>query len=154
MAVFIGGIQIDGTPLTDILNGETVNGVGMNADEWVDVQEHVRGGGARIIDLRGRSSFQSPAQQSVFMLRGVLGESYDWPCGAYLNAEGFDNIMMAMPVALSASGVSWSMPEGTEDDINALRESYAHLTALRDQTIDDGILPPLSEWGGSNVHLG
>ena len=59
----------------------------------------------------------------------------------------FDHIMMAMPVTLSASGVSWSMPEGTEDDINALRESYAHLTALRDQTIDDGILPPLSEWG-------
>ena len=55
--------------------------------------------------------------------------------------------MMAMPVTLSASGVNWSMPEGTEEDINALRESYAHLTALRDQTIDDGILPPLSEWG-------
>lgn len=155
MAVFIGGIQIDGTPLTDILNGETVNGVGMSADEWTGVQDHVRGGGARIIDLRGRSSFQSPAQQSVFMLRGVLvGESYDWPCGAYLNDGEFDNIMMAMPVTLSASGVNWSLPEGTQDDINALRESYAHLTALRDQTIDDGILPPLSEWGGSNVHLG
>ena len=64
------------------------------------------------------------------------------------------NIMMAMPVTLSASGVNWSLPEGTQDDINALRESYAHLTALRDQTIDDGILPPLSEWGGSNIHLG
>jgi malate dehydrogenase len=88
------------------------------------------------------------------MLRGVLGESYDWPCGAYLSAEGFDNIMMAMPVTLSASGVRWSMPDGTEDDISALRESYAHLTALRDQTIDDGILPPLSEWRDSNIHLG
>ena len=82
-----------------------------------------------------------------------MGESYDWPCGAYLNNGEFDHIMMAMPVTLSASGVSWSMPEGTQDDIDALCESYAHLTALRDQTIDDGILPPLSEWRDSNVHL-
>ncbi len=154
MAVFIGGIQIDGVPLTDILDGQTVNGVGLNARAWAGVQEHVRGGGLRIIELRGRSSFQSPAQQSVFMLRGVLGESYPWPCGAFLNGEGFKNIMMAMPATLSAYGVRWSMPEGTEDDITALRDSYKHLVALRDQTIEDGILPPLSEWHTSNPNLG
>ena len=62
--------------------------------------------------------------------------------------------MMAMPATLSASGVSWTMPEGTEDDINALRESYEHVVALRDQTIEDGILPPLSDWGTSNPNLG
>ena len=154
MAVFIGGIQIDGIPMTDILAGQSVNGVGLSAEAWADVQEHVRGGGARIIDLRGRSSFQSPAQQSVFMLRGVLGESYSWPCGAYLDAEGFDHIMMAMPATLSEAGVQWSMPEGTADDLVALRDSYAHLVALRDQTIADGILPPIAKWRDSNPNLG
>ncbi|MDP6037344.1 MAG: malate dehydrogenase [Candidatus Latescibacteria bacterium] len=153
MAVFIGGVKIDGVPLTDILNGQTANGIGMSTDDWAGVQERVRGGGARIIELRGRSSFQSPAQQSVFMLRGALGESYDWPSGAYVSGEGFDHIMMAMPATLSTSGVSWTMPEGTEDDIKALRESYEHLVALRDQTIEDGILPPLSDWGASNPNL-
>lgn len=153
MAVFKGGIQIDGVSLEDILNGQKANGIGMSAEEWANVQAHVRGGGARIIELRGRSSFQSPAQQSVFMLRGVLGEAYEWPSGAYVNTNGMSNIMMAMPATLSDKGVSYSMPEGTDEDIKALKESYEHLVALRDQTIEDGIIPPLSEWGASNPHL-
>ena len=61
--------------------------------------------------------------------------------------------MMAMPAKLSATGVEWSMPEGSSDDIAALRSSYDHLVALRDQTIDDGILPPLSEWSTVNTNL-
>ncbi len=153
MAVFKGGIKIDGISLEDVLNGKKANGIGLTAEEWAAVQAHVRGGGARIIQLRGRSSFQSPAQQSVFMLQGVLGQPYEWPCGAYVNSNGFDHIMMAMPATLSAKGVTWAMPQGTDDDIKALRESYQHLVALRDQTITDGILPPLSDWKKSNPHL-
>ncbi len=154
MAVFKGGTQIDGVSLEDILNGETANGTGMTPDEWKGIQDRVRGGGARIIQLRGRSSFQSPAQQSVFMLRGALGQPYEWACGAYVSGEGFDHIMMAMPATLSSEGVSWTMPEGTEEDLQALRDSYTHVVALRDQTVADGILPPLSEWGESNPNLG
>lgn len=154
MAVFKGGINIDGISLEDILKGKKANGIGMSAEEWAAVQQHVRGGGARIIQLRGRSSFQSPAQQSVFMLNGMLGQPYEWPCGAYVSGEGFDHIMMAMPSTLSDKGVTWSMPKGADEDIAALRESYGHLVALRDQTIADGILPPLSEWKKSNPHLG
>ena len=154
MAVFKGGIQIDGVALEDILNGQTANGIGITTGAWSTIQEHVRGGGARIIQLRGRSSFQSPAQQSIFMLRGVLGEAYEWPCGAYVNGNGFDHIMMAMPATLSAQGVAWSMPEGTGEDLQALKDSYEHLVALRDQTIADGILPPLSEWVAGNPNLG
>ncbi|MDP6779567.1 MAG: malate dehydrogenase [Candidatus Latescibacteria bacterium] len=153
MAVFKGGIQVDGVSLDAILGGEKVNSVGMSSDQWADVQERVRGGGLRIIQLRGRSSFQSPSQQSVFMLRGVLGEPYEWPCGAYVSGEGFDHIMMAMPATLSSSGVAWSMPDGAPEDLQSLRDSYEHLIALRDQTIEDGILPPVSEWKQSNPHL-
>jgi malate dehydrogenase len=153
MAVFKGGIKIDGVSLESVLAGGKANGIGMKAQEWADVQTHVRGGGARIIELRGRSSFQSPSQQSIFMLRGVLGEAYEWPSGAYVNSHGMSHIMMGMPAKLSGSGVTYSMPEGTEDDIKALRESYQHVVALRDQTIADGIIPPLSEWAASNPHL-
>jgi len=153
MAVFQGGIQIDGVGLSDVLGGQEVNSKGMSEDEWKDIQEKVTQGGARIIQLRGRSSFQSPSQQSVFMLRGVLGETYEWPSGCYLNGEGFEKIMMAMPARLSDAGAEWSLPEGSNADIAALRSSYDHLVALRDQTIEDGILPPLSEWSSVNPNL-
>ena len=125
----------------------------MSEDEWKDIQEKVTQGGTRIIQLRGRSSFQSPSQQSVFMLRGVLGEPYEWPSGCYLNGDGFEKIMMAMPARLSDAGAEWSLPEGSDTDIAALRSSYDHLVALRDQTIGDGILPPLSEWSIVNPNL-
>ncbi len=153
MAVFKSGTSVNGIPLTDILAGATVNGIGLSPEAWSGIQAHVTGGGARIIQLRGRSSFQSPAQQSVFMLRGLFGEPYDWPCGAYVNNGEFRNIMMAMPASLSAEGVTSSMPEGTAEDLQALKESYAHLVGLRDEIIREGILPQVSKWAGSNPNL-
>ena len=154
MAVFKGGVSVDGIPLTKILEGEKVGGTGMTADEWKKVQDHVRDGGARVIKLRGRSSFQSPAQQSVFMLRAVLGgEDYEWPCGAYVNSETFAHIMMAMKVKIEGGEISWQMPQGDEEDMGALTESYKHLADLRDVTIADGILPPISEWPEHNPNL-
>ncbi|MDA0746676.1 MAG: malate dehydrogenase [bacterium] len=153
MAVFKGGTQVDGVALNDILAGKKVNGIGLTKDEWAQIQTLVRGGGARIIQLRGRSSFQSPAQQSVFMLRGVLGQPYEWPCGAYVSGEGFDHIMMGMPATLSSKGATWSMPKGEEEDIQALRTSYEHVVKLRDEIITEGILPPLNEWNKSNPNI-
>ena len=153
MAVFTSGTAVCGIPLSEILEGKTVNGMGLTIDAWSGIRSHVTGGGARIIQLRGRSSFQSPAQQSVFMLRGLFGEPYDWPCGAYVNNAEFRNIMMAMPASLSADGVTCSMPDGTEEDLGALRDSYGHLVGLRDEIIREGILPPLSDWGSSNPNL-
>src|SRR5205085_11118801 len=70
MAVFKGNLAIKGTKLTDILAGSAFNGKGLSHDEWIEIQNAVRGGGAHIIKLRGRSSFQSPAHQTVEMLRG------------------------------------------------------------------------------------
>ena len=153
MAVFKGGIRIDGVPLTDVLSGAPANGISLTEDQWQDIRQHVCGGGARIIQLRGRSSYQSPSQQSVDMLRGALGQPYEWPCGAYVNGGEFSQIMMAMPAKLSDTGVTWSAPEGAGDDLAALKASYEHLVALRDQTISDGILPPLSDWEKHNPNL-
>src|SRR5258708_37404187 len=84
MAVFKGNLAISGSKLTDILAGATVNGKGLSHDEWTEIQNAIRGGGARIIKLRGRSSFQSPAHQTVEMLRGrIRNGDYPPPLGVY-----------------------------------------------------------------------
>lgn len=153
MAVFAGGIKVQGTPLTEVLAGGQANGRGLTADEWKGIQERVRGGGARIIQLRGRSSFQSPAQQSIFMLRGYLGQPYDLPCGAYLSGTPYDKVMMAMPTHFGADGLEASLPDGTAEDLAALQDSYEHVASLRDQVIEMGLLPPLADWGKVNPHL-
>ena len=154
MAVFKGGIKVQGTPLTAVLGGGTVNGKGMSDDEWHAIQEHVRGGGARIITLRGRSSFQSPSQQSIFMLRGYLGQPYSLPCGAYLSGAPYDKVMMAMPTHFGADGIEAEQPVGDAADLAALQDSYEHVANLRDQVVEMGLLPPLDKWGEVNPHLG
>ena len=154
MAVFKAGIRVDGVKLNELLAGGSVRGKTLSQDEWTAIQEHVRGGGARIIKLRGRSSFQSPAQQSVFMLRGFLGQKYDYPCGTYLDREPFRQVMMSMPTRFGSNGLEWTMPDGDDDDLAALQASYEHVAALRDQVIEMGLLPKLSEWQKVNPNLG
>ena len=61
--------------------------------------------------------------------------------------------MMGMPCTLSSQGVTPAMPEGSDEDLSALRESYKHVVELRDQTISDGIIPPISEWKDYNPNL-
>ena len=69
MAVFATPTIVDGKKLTDIIAGkETVNGRGLSQIEWEQMQKEVTQGGAKIIELRRRSSFQSPAYLSVEMV--------------------------------------------------------------------------------------
>lgn len=154
MAVFKSGIQIAGTPLTEILNGAQVNSRTMSQAEWEEVQDAVRNGGAAVIKLRGRSSWQSPAHQTVEMLRGYLKQGdYPWPCGAYMKEGEFAGVMMAADVEWSAGGITPLQPEGAEDDMAALRDSFRHLCKLRDEVISAGILPPVAQWGQLNPNL-
>ena len=154
MAVFKGGIKVQGTPLTEILNGASVNGKTLSTEEWATVQNDVRNGGARIIKLRGRSSWQSPAHQSVEMLRGFIqGGGYEWPCGVYFPDGPYANVMMAGDVDFTKDGLKGRIPEGEADDIAALQESYAHLCKLRDEVIGMGTLPPLDQWKSVNPNL-
>ena len=154
MAVIKGDLAIGGTKLTDILGGATVNGKGMTADEWAEVQNHVRNGGARIIQLRGRSSFQSPSHQSVEMLRGrIQNGGYPWPCGVYFPEGEFKNVMMAADVEFTPDGLKPVPPQGDDEDMAALRDSYVHLGKLRDEIIQAGLLPPVEQWGSVNPHL-
>jgi malate dehydrogenase len=155
MAVFKGGTTVSGTPLQDILyNGATANGRGMTLDEWKEVQDATRGGGARIIKMRGRSSFQSPAHQSVEMLAArARGGGYPWPCGAYFKDGPWAHVMMAADVEWTPQGIVPIPPSGSAEDMEELQDSYEHLTSLRDEVIRAGVLPPVEEWSKYNPNL-
>jgi malate dehydrogenase len=154
MAVFKGACTVQGVKLTDILGGAAVNGRTLSAEEWADIQTHVKGGGARIIKLRGRSSYQSPSHQTIEMLRGrIRGTGYPWPCGAYFAEGEFANVMMAADTTFTEDGVVGSIPAGDDEDMAALRTSYQHVAKLRDEVIAAGILPPVSEWKSLNPHV-
>ncbi len=64
--------------------------------KFVQSQSKTEGGKA-IIDLRGRSSFQSPAYLSIEMIGSAMGgELFGWPAGVYVSTPEFDHIMIVM----------------------------------------------------------
>ena len=151
MAVFASTALVDGRPLTDLIGTDD-----LTQEQWEAIQAHVCQGGMKIIQLRGRSSFQSPSHQSVLMVKAVIeGQGYDWPCGTYVDSEeiGFRQVMMAMETSLGSDGITWRMPTGTEEELAALKASYEHLVNLRDEVIEMGLLPPLEEWVQVNPNL-
>lgn len=78
-------------PLLDIIGTPA-----LTKEQWVEIQTKVTKGGANIIALRGRSSFQSPAYVSIEMIAAAMGgKPFRWPAGTYVHNHGFDNIMMA-----------------------------------------------------------
>lgn len=151
MAVFAGSASVDGTPLTDLIGTDK-----LTEEAWTELKGKVCQGGKRIIELRGRSSFQSPAHQSLLMVKAVMdNKGYPWPSGTYVNHEesGMTQIMMAMETTLGSNGIFWSVPEGTESELADLKASYDHLTKLRDEIIEMGVLPPLDQWSTVNPNL-
>jgi len=151
MAVFQSGVKIAGRELNSLIGSSE-----LSDEQWQEIRQQVCQGGKRIIQLRGRSSFQSPAHQSLVMMKSVIdGQGYPWPCGAYVDSAeaGFHKTLMAMDTRLDAEGVHWKMPSGSEQEIAALRASYEHLTKLRDEVIGMGQLPPLDSWSDVNPNL-
>lgn len=151
MAVFAGDTQVDGTPLASLIGSDK-----LSADQWKAIRQHVSQGGKKIIELRGRSSYQSPSHQSLMMIKAVMdGAGYEWPSGVYVNdpKNGFTQIMMAMDTTLNKEGVTSKMPSGSSEDLQALRESYQHLVKLRDEVVAMGVLPPLADWTKVNPNL-
>ena len=68
MAVFGSAVKVDGKPLNDLIGTDA-----FTAEEWETMKVDVTKGGAKIIELRGRSSFQSPSYLSVEMIRAAMG---------------------------------------------------------------------------------
>jgi malate dehydrogenase len=149
MAVFASTAKVDGTPLTELIGTSK-----LTDQEWADLKVRVTKGGANIIKLRGRSSFQSPSYTSVEMIRATMGgEAFRWPSGCYVNIPGFENIMMAMETTLDENGVSFGEVKGTDAELAELKQSYGHLVKLRDEVIAMGIIPAVDQWKSVNPNL-
>ncbi len=149
MAVFASTAKVDGTPLTDLIGTDK-----LTKEQWADIQQKVVKGGANIINLRGRSSFQSPAYVSVEMIRAAMGGApFSWPAGRYVSFNGISHIMMAMEVTITANGAAYEEVTGTPEEMAALRKSYEHLCTMRDEVIGLGVLPPIEKWGEINPNL-
>lgn len=155
MAVFASPVTVAGTPLPEIIGtGKAVNGTTLSKEQWAQMQKEVTQGGAAIIKLRGRSSFQSPAYVSVEMIAAAMGGAeFTWPAGTYVSTAKYHHIMMAMPSRITSDGVYCKAITGTEEELAALDRSYEHLCALRDQVIGMGVLPPVETWGDINPNL-
>ena len=149
MAVFGSQVKIQGKPLSEIIGTPA-----LPQEEWEALRTAVVQGGAKIIQLRGRSSWQSPAYCSVEMIRAVMGgESFQWPAGTYVKNEKYQHIMMAMDTTLDTNGCTYKMPVGTPEEMAALDASYAHLCKMRDELVTLNIVPPVEKWSEINPNL-
>ena len=148
MAVFASTTLVAGRPLSELIGKEMPEG------DWADLQQRVIQGGKHIIDLRGRSSFQSPSYLSVEMIRSAMGgEAFRWPAGTFVNNEKYKCIMMAMKPTLDVTGCHFEVPTGTADEVASLDASYEHLCKMRDELVTLNIVPPVSEWSKINPNL-
>ena len=149
MAVFGSNVKIDGTPLTDLIGTDK-----FPEAEWEEMKTAVTKGGAAIIKLRGRSSFQSPSYLSVEMIRSVMGgEPFKYPAGTYVKNDKYDHIMMAMDTTLDTNGCTYKMPVGTPEELAKLDASYEHLCKMRDELVTLNIVPALDKWSEINPNL-
>ena len=149
MAVYASTAKVNGKPLVDFIGTEP-----LTKQVWEDLKQRVIQGGKRIIDLRGRSSFQSPALLSIEMIEAAMGGAmFHWPVGTYVNNGRFQHIMMAMETTIDKNGVTVQPITGTPEEEKELDQSYKHLCELRDEVISLGIMPPISEWSKINPNL-
>lgn len=149
MAVFGSHVKIAGRNLTDIIGTDE-----FPEAEWEQMKVDVTKGGAKIIELRGRSSFQSPAYLSVEMIRAAMGgEPFRFPVGTYVKTDKYDHIMMAMNTTMTSEGAKYEVPQGTAEENAKLDASYEHLCKMRDELVTLNIVPPVEEWNKINPNL-
>ena len=67
--------------------------------------------------------------------------------------SSFKNVMMAMPTTIDKTGVHFTEPTGTAEEIAALNKSYEHLCKMRDEIVELGIVPAVDEWKEMNPNL-
>lgn len=149
MAVFASTTTVAGEPLSQIIGTQA-----LPEKEWMELKQRVIQGGKNIIDLRGRSSFQSPAYLSIEMIAAAMGgPAFTWPVGTYVDNGEFNHIMMAMETTVDRDGVHVKDVKGTPEEHKELDQSYHHLCKLRDEVISLGIIPPVSQWHSINPNL-
>ena len=148
MAVFASTTLVAGRPLSELIGKEMPEG------DWADLQQRVIQGGKHIIDLRGRSSFQSPAYLSIEMIAAAMGgQPFRWPAGTYVSNDKFNHIMMAMETSITKDGVTYKEVAGSPSEQEELEKSYEHLCKLRDEVIEMGIIPAIKDWHALNPNI-
>ncbi len=148
MAVFASTTKVQGRPLSELIGKE------MPESDWNELRQRVIQGGKHIIDLRGRSSFQSPAYVSIEMIAAAMGgKPFEYPAGVYVHTGEFDHIFMAMETEITAEGVCYKEVKGTPEEHKELVASYEHLCKLRDEVIAMGVIPAVDEWKNVNPNL-
>lgn len=149
MAVYASTTDVNGKPLTEIIGTEQ-----LPDKAWEELKVRVIQGGKHIIELRGRSSFQSPAYLSIEMIAAAMGgKPFRWPAGAYVNTDRFSHIMMAMETTITKDGVKVLPMKGTPEEEKDLEKSYRHLCELRDEVIQMGVMPSIDNWKEINPWL-
>ena len=149
MAPFASTTTVSGEALTEIIGTPR-----FPEEAWQELRTRVIQGGKNVIDLRGRSSFQSPAYLSIEMIAAAMGgQPFRWPAGTYVNNPRFSHIMMAMETTIDRNGVTVKPVTGTPSEEKELDESYRHLCHLRDEVISLGIMPPINEWKNINPYM-
>ena len=149
MAVFGSAVKVAGKPLSEIIGTPE-----FPVEEWEQMKNDVTKGGAAIIKLRGRSSFQSPSLLSAEMIASVMGgKKFAYPAVTYVKTEKYDHIMMAMDTTLDQNGCTYVVPQGTAEENAKLDASYEHLCKMRDELVTLNIVPPISEWSKINPNL-
>lgn len=149
MAVFASTTTVAGQPLSEIIGTDA-----LPLQEWEAMKQRVIQGGKNIIDLRGRSSFQSPAYISIEMIAAAMGgKPFNWPVGTYVNNGKYNHIMMAMETTVDRNGVEVHPVAGTPEERKELDKSYEHLCKMRDEVIELGIIPPIKDWSKINPNL-
>ena len=149
MAVFASTTLVAGKPLDTLIGTEA-----LPEADWEQIKLNVVQGGKHIIDLRGRSSFQSPAYLSIETIAAAMGgKPFRWPVGTYVDNDKFHNIMMAMETTVDKNGIEVKPVKGTPAEEAELEKSYKHLCQLRDEVIEMGVLPPVADWSKLNPNL-
>ena len=138
-------------PASDIQNCRTYGGHG---EQMAVFASTTKVKGKHIIDLRGRSSFQSPAYLSIEMIAAAMGgQPFRWPAGTYVSNGKFDHIMMAMETSITKDGVTYKEVAGSPSEQEELEKSYEHLCKLRDEVIEMGIIPAIKDWHSLNPNI-
>ena len=149
MAVFASTAKVAGKPLSELIGSQA-----LPEQEWEEIRQRVIQGGKHIIDLRGRSSFQSPAYISIEMIAAAMGgKAFTWPAGAYIDNGTYNHIMMAAETTIDGNGVTVHPVGGTAEERKELDRSYHHLCKLRDEVIAMGVLPPVERWHDINPNI-
>lgn len=150
MAVFGSGVKVKGTPLAELVGTDK-----LTLDEWAEIRQRVVKGGANIIKLRGRSSFQSPAQLSIEMMAAAMGgPAFRWPVGTYVSNDRYDHVMMAWETILDREGAHIKPIEhAADEEMKELDASYKHLQDQIDNIIKMGLIPTVDKWHELNPNI-